>query len=92
MQDDRVEDVLRRLRSIEGHVRGVARMFEEGEECPSILRQIIAVHGALDKVSQILMREHLTQCLPNDLNADQRGKLEKALAEVSELVLEAQLG
>ena len=86
---DRYADMLRRLRCVEGHVRGVARMVEDGDECPAVLRQIMALHGALEKVSQILMAEHLNNCIPNELQGDERRGLERALDEVSDLLLEA---
>lgn len=66
------KDVLHRLRSIEGHVCGVTRMIEDGVDCPAVLRQIMALHGALDKVSPILMGEHLSACIPEDMQADDR--------------------
>jgi DNA-binding FrmR family transcriptional regulator len=63
-------------------------MVEEGEDCPAVLRQIKALHGALDKVGIILMAEHLNTCIPNELQVDDREGLEKALDEVSDLLLE----
>jgi DNA-binding FrmR family transcriptional regulator len=51
MQDDRQGDVLRRL-------RGVAQMIEYGDDCPAVLRQIMALHGFLDEVSDLLLDTH----------------------------------
>ncbi len=87
MKDDGQKDVLQRLRSIEGHVCGVTRMIEDGVDCPAVLRQIMALQGALDKVSQILMGDHLAACIPGDLKRDARKDLERALADVSSLLL-----
>ncbi len=44
-------DTLRRLKTIEGHLRGVIRMVEEDAYCIDVIRQIQAVEGALNKVS-----------------------------------------
>ncbi len=87
MEQNQQADVLRRLRCIEGHVRGVARMIEDGEDCLALLLQIKALHGALAKVSQVLMREHLTNCVPEKLDGDDRAELQRNLAEVSDLIL-----
>ena len=92
MQYDKQEDVLRRLRGVEGHVRDIARMIEYGDDCPAILRQITALHGALDKVSRIMMGVHLTSTIQDVLQGDDRVGLERALDEVSNLLLETHHG
>ena len=51
MADERTTDIVRRLKSVEGHVRGVQRMVEEGTYCIDIVNQIVAVQRALKKVS-----------------------------------------
>lgn len=56
---ERNGDVADRLRRVEGQVRGIARMVEERRDCPEIVTQLSAVHGALDEVERLLLREHL---------------------------------
>ncbi len=56
-------DVLRRLRSIEGHVGGVARMVEDQRDCVAILQQLRALQGALKQASLLLLSHHLDDCL-----------------------------
>jgi CsoR family transcriptional regulator, copper-sensing transcriptional repressor len=51
-----------RLRRIEGQVRGVQRMIEEGRYCPEILIQIASIQKALHGVSREVMRDHLAHC------------------------------
>ncbi len=53
---------LKRLRRIEGQVRGIQRMVEEDRYCADILTQISAVHEALRGVGRELMRNHLKHC------------------------------
>jgi CsoR family transcriptional regulator, copper-sensing transcriptional repressor len=53
---------LKRLRRIEGQVRGVQRMVEEDRYCPDILVQIASVQEALRGVSREVMRNHLGHC------------------------------
>jgi CsoR family transcriptional regulator, copper-sensing transcriptional repressor len=54
---------LKRLRRIEGQIRGLHRMVEEDRYCPDILTQVSAVHEALRSVSRELVRNHLKHCV-----------------------------
>lgn len=53
---------LKRLRRIEGQIRGIHRMVEADRYCPDILIQISSVQEALRGVSRELMRNHLSHC------------------------------
>lgn len=53
----------RRLKRIEGQVRGVQKMIDEGRACPDVLTQIAAVQEALRGVSRDLLRGHADRCL-----------------------------
>ena len=53
---------LKRLRRIEGQIRGLARMVESDRYCPDILVQISSVQEALRAVGRALMRNHLKHC------------------------------
>jgi DNA-binding FrmR family transcriptional regulator len=53
---------LKRLRRIEGQVRGLQRMVEEDRYCPDIMTQLSSVHEALRGVGRELMRNHLKHC------------------------------
>ena len=59
------DDYLKRLRRIEGQVRGIARMVEEDVYCIDILTQVSAVTKALQAVSLGLMEDHLGHCVVN---------------------------
>jgi len=58
----RVEDLLLRLRRIEGQVRGLQKMIEEQRNCEDILTQIIAVRAALDQVGTLALQGHIDEC------------------------------
>ena len=60
------EQVLNRLKRVEGQVRGVARMIEEDTYCIDVLTQINAAQAALDKVALELLRDHARHCLTNN--------------------------
>jgi DNA-binding FrmR family transcriptional regulator len=53
---------LKRLRRIEGQVRGLQKMVEEDRYCPDIMTQVSSVHEALRAVGRELMRNHLKHC------------------------------
>lgn len=53
---------LRRLRRIEGQVRGLQKMVEEDRYCADVMTQISSVHEALRAVGRELMRNHLKHC------------------------------
>jgi len=57
------EDISRRLRRIEGQVRGIQKMLEEGRDCEDMLTQTMATRSALDQVGARLMEYHLDRCL-----------------------------
>ncbi|HYW50668.1 MAG TPA: metal-sensitive transcriptional regulator [Gemmatimonadaceae bacterium] len=59
---DAKEKNLKRLRRIEGQVRGVHKMVEEDRYCADVLTQISSVHEALRAVARELMRNHLKHC------------------------------
>jgi CsoR family transcriptional regulator, copper-sensing transcriptional repressor len=60
---DNKEDHLRRLRRIEGQVRGLQRMIENDDYCIDVLTQISAATRALQSVSLNLLDEHLKHCV-----------------------------
>jgi DNA-binding FrmR family transcriptional regulator len=54
---------LKRLRRIEGQIRGLQRMVGEDRYCPEVMIQIASVHEALRSVGRALMRNHLRHCV-----------------------------
>jgi CsoR family transcriptional regulator, copper-sensing transcriptional repressor len=65
------EDIITRLRRIEGQARGIAKMVEEGRECEDMLTQTMAVRSALDLVGARIMEYHLDRCLLEGFDCDQ---------------------
>jgi DNA-binding FrmR family transcriptional regulator len=57
------DQLQKRLRRIEGQVRGVQKMVEEDRWCPDILQQIAAINAALDKVALGLASGHVQHCM-----------------------------
>jgi DNA-binding FrmR family transcriptional regulator len=61
---------VKRLRRIEGQVRGLQKMVEEDRYCADVMTQISSVHEALRAVSRELMRNHLKHCAASAIRAD----------------------
>jgi DNA-binding FrmR family transcriptional regulator len=57
------KDVLMRLRRIEGQLRGIQRMVQEGVSCPEILTQVAAATAALKKASMTIIETYMEECL-----------------------------
>ena len=64
------KDVFRRLKIIEGQVKGIQRMVENEKYCIEILTQISAVRAALDKAGKVILRRHLDHCVSNAIRND----------------------
>lgn len=78
------EQARRRLLSIRGHVEGVQRMLEdESVYCVDVLKQIKAVHGALDKVGTLVLKSHLRDHV---VTAAQRGDTDAIVGELMEVL------
>lgn len=80
------ESNLRRLRRIEGQVRGLHKMVEGDRYCPDILMQISAVHEALRTVGQALMRNHLKHCATHAITHGTEAEVEATYNELLRLI------
>lgn len=78
-------EVLNRLKTAEGHLRGIQRMVEEGAYCIDVIRQIQAVTSALNKVSTTILEDHLNSCLITAVRGDDPAERERVLKEVAEI-------
>jgi CsoR family transcriptional regulator, copper-sensing transcriptional repressor len=83
------DNYAKRLRRIEGQVRGIARMIEEDKYCIDVLTQISAVSSALRSVALNLLDEHLNHCVTRALaegGDEADDKLAEASAAIARLV------
>ena len=76
------EEALKRLRTIEGHIRGVARMVEEQAYCIDILHQTLAVQRAIDKFNHDLLEGHLQTCVTKALQGKSEPDRERVIREL----------
>lgn len=79
------ENTLRRLKTIEGHLRGVIRMVEADAYCIDVIRQIQAVESALNKVSSHILEDHLNSCVITAIQGNDRKERERVLKEITEV-------
>jgi DNA-binding FrmR family transcriptional regulator len=57
------DNLVKRLQRMEGQVRGVCHMVEEGRDCQDILTQLAAIRGALHQISVMVVQEYAVHCL-----------------------------
>jgi DNA-binding FrmR family transcriptional regulator len=79
------EIVAKRLKIIEGHIRGIERMVDEDAYCIDVIRQIQAVQSALNKISSIVLEGHLNSCLVTAVRSENPDEQERVLKEITEV-------
>ena len=85
-REERQDDLIRRLRRIEGQVRGLQKMVEEGRYCVDILTQIGAATAALARVQDRILESHLNHCVADALEGEDRGARREKIDEVVTLL------
>ncbi len=74
--------VIRRLASAAGHIKGIERMVQDDVYCIDIIKQIQAVQAALNKVSTIMLDNHLRTCVTTAIQGSNPAERERMLEEV----------
>lgn len=67
-------DILKRLRRIEGQVKGIQRMIENEECCSDVLVQITAVRAAINKVGGLMLQNYSKNCIKDALSDDSQNE------------------
>lgn len=62
------KQVIERLSGIEGHIRGIKKMMEEGKDCDDVLIQLSAVQAGIKSLSIIILQDHLDHCILDAVN------------------------
>ncbi|HSV85329.1 MAG TPA: metal-sensitive transcriptional regulator [Levilinea sp.] len=79
------KEIVLRLKTTEGHLRGIQRMLDEGAYCIDVIRQIQAVQAALNKVSTQILDRHLNSCLVSAIQGDDPKERERVLREIADV-------
>ena len=77
------DEHLRRLRRVEGQVRGIARMIEDEKYCIDVLTQVSAATAALQTVALALLEEHMAGCVVDAARAGDDAAAAEKVAEAS---------
>jgi DNA-binding FrmR family transcriptional regulator len=80
------DQLVARLRRVEGQVRGVQKMVEEDRYCIDVLTQISAIEAALDKVALGLLDDHAHHCVMGARGTDREIKTDELMAAVGRLI------
>lgn len=76
------ENNIRRLKTIEGHIRGVQRMIDGDTYCIDVISQINAIQSALNKISVNILDSHLNSCLISAVRGEDTDERERVLREI----------
>ena len=82
MADEHKLGIINRLKSIEGHVRGVQRMVDEDVYCIDIINQNLAVQRALEKVHGLILERHLQTCVTAAIQGDDPAERQRVITEI----------
>ena len=86
MERENKPRLLNRLNRIEGQVRGISRMVDEGRYCIDILTQVQAVRAALAKVETEILRDHLGHCIEGAIVSGDRDEQRQKASELIQLL------
>jgi DNA-binding FrmR family transcriptional regulator len=86
MERPNKDKLLNRLNRIEGQVRGVARMVDEGRYCIDVLTQIQAVRAALARVETEMLKDHLGHCIEGAIVSGDKAEQRQKAAELIQLL------
>ena len=79
------KDILNRLATIEGHLKGIRKMVEEDQYCVDILKQTYAVERALQKFDAAILEGHLNGCVVDGFREGREQEMVQELTELFEL-------
>lgn len=78
--------LVNRMKRIQGQVRGITEMIEEGEYCIDVLTQITAAKRALEKVSLVLVDDHLRGCVRHAATSGDQVEIDQKIEEINTLI------
>ena len=90
MHHDDKPGLLTRLNRLEGQVRGVGRMVEEGRYCIDVLTQVRAIRAALGRFESEMLRGHLNHCIEDAITSGDVAEQRRKAAEIIQLLERAE--
>ena len=89
MQADTKAAVMKRLRRIEGQIRGLARMVEDDRYCIDIVTQISAARAALRRAEEAILNDHVANCVEHAIASGDKQDQRQKIAEIMEVLARA---
>ncbi|HEY2229381.1 MAG TPA: metal-sensitive transcriptional regulator [Xanthobacteraceae bacterium] len=86
MREDIKASALKRLKRIEGQVRGLGRMVEDDRYCIDIVTQIAAVRAALRRAEEEILRDHVAHCVEGAIASGNQAQQRRKIAELMEVI------
>lgn len=80
------KEAAQRLNRIEGQVKGIRKMVQEGRYCVDVLGQISAAHEGLRGVGKLIMRNYLENCVTSSLRSGSKGKAKQTYGELMDVI------
>jgi DNA-binding FrmR family transcriptional regulator len=78
-----------RLRRIEGQIRGVLRMMEEGKDCKDVVVQMSAIRSAVDRAIAVIVCDNLEECLREEIAKGESGDTKRLVLEAVDLLVKS---
>jgi DNA-binding FrmR family transcriptional regulator len=89
MQTETKAAVMKRLRRIEGQIRGLARMVEDDRYCIDIVTQISAARAALRRAEEEILNDHVAHCVEHAIASGDKDDQRRKVAEIMEVLARA---
>lgn len=86
MNEEKRNEVMTRLKRIEGQVRGLQRMVEDDRYCGDVLTQIASVQQALQGAGKLITRNHLETCVTEALRSGDEDAARRTYDEIMDLL------
>ena len=75
--EEHTKTVLNRMARIIGHMESTKRMVEDGRDCSEVLVQLSAIESAINSVSRVIIKEHLSTCIVDAVKHDDIAAIEE---------------
>lgn len=83
---ENLKNLISRLNRVEGQIRGVKRMLEEGVHNHDVIIQMFALTAALNSVSKVIFLEHMQNCIPDEIRNGNQEAIDELVIEFNKLI------
>ena len=83
MEAKKKAELLNRVRTVSGHLKGVEKMIEQDAYCVKIIEQVQAIQAALNKINSLVLDDHLRHCVTTAVRGEDPTERERVLSEIA---------